>query len=297
MTTLVEKTKTDDYISFLHKTHINNNIEAIFQFASSFRTMDKELSSKELTLKEKYFESVNLLQDVSVPYDNHKIHLTFFDKTLQSKLLELGMIDSEDLENDNHIYSPEKQEQIRYRMTQALNLINSLHPELGNLVNQLVGTFLILKKDLFGGGSVSNVLGLIWLNPQEEWTIIDYAEAIYHEFIHQSIFLDDMINCMFPNANDCAKEEALVTSTILKMRRPLDRSYHAAGVSIGIMHLYHLFNDKSKSVQFIDDLKVTLSEISTKTEFLGEQGIIALEQMNSFAKNVNYDLITESLNK
>ncbi|TYR78276.1 hypothetical protein FZC66_20000 [Priestia megaterium] len=134
------------------------------------------------------------------------------------------------------------------------------------------------------------------MNPQPKWTVIDYAEAIYHEFIHQSIFVDDMVNCMFPDPNACAEDDALVTSTILKRKRPLDRSFHAAGVSIGIMHLYYLLNDKIKSKQFFEDLSVTLGEISQKTQYLGEQGIYTLKLMQQFVKEPNFDNITFSLN-
>ncbi|REH88675.1 hypothetical protein DOS83_13985 [Staphylococcus felis] len=140
-------------------------------------------------------------------------------------------------------------------------------------------------------------MGLIWLNPQKDWSIIQYAESVYHEFIHQSIFLDDMVNSMFPDANACATEDALVTSTVLKIKRPLDRSYHAAGVSIGIMHLYYLFNDINNSTLYMKDLQVTLNEINERTKYLGEQGIYTLDIMNSFVKEPNFEDITKSLYK
>ncbi|KHF30550.1 hypothetical protein LR68_00921 [Anoxybacillus sp. BCO1] len=242
-----------------------------------------------------YFESINYLQDVPVPYSNERIYVTYYDRMLQDKLLELGMIDKEDLKDEKHIYSFEEQQIISDRIEKALKLIQILHKDLYDLIHVLIGTFLILKKDLFGGGSVSNVMGLVWLNPQPNWSIIEYAEAIYHEFIHQSIFLDDMINCMFPNANDCAEESALVTSTILRMKRPLDRAYHAAGVAIGIMHLYHLFNDYKNSMKYMDDLRKTVGEIEERTKFLGEQGLKTLKIMRSFIDNPNFDDISFSL--
>jgi len=279
-------------LPFLHKSHIAQNIEILKNY---FEQESKIKLPSNATLKEKYFESVNYIQDVPVPYSNEKILITYFDETLQNKLLKLGMIDKEDLENNKHIYSLEEQIVITDRIEKALELIKILHKDLYNLINTLVGTFLILKKEAFGGGSVSNVLGLVWLNPQPEWTIIEYAEAIYHEFIHQSIFLDDMVNCMFPSANECAREEALVTSTILKIKRPLDRAFHAAGVSIGIMHLYHLFNDNNNSVKYMEDLKRTIEEIEERTQFLGEQGLKTLRVMRNFIDNPSFDDITYSL--
>lgn len=281
-------------LPFLHKSNILNNIEVLKNYFE--QESNSQLPPTNTTIKEKYFKSINYIQDVAVPYSNEKIYITYYDKILQDKLLALGMIDKDDLENDKHIYSLEEQKIISERIEKALELIRILHKDLYDLINTLIGTFLILKKDLFGGGSVSNVMGLVWLNPQPEWSIIEYAEAIYHEFIHQSIFLDDMINCMFPNANECAQEEALVTSTILKMKRPLDRAYHAAGVSIGIMHLYHLFNDHKNSKKYMTDLRRTIEEIEERTQFLGEQGLKTLKIMRTFIDNPDFDDISYSLN-
>ncbi|WP_238668771.1 aKG-HExxH-type peptide beta-hydroxylase [Staphylococcus felis] len=281
-------------LPFLNFNHIEDNIEDVYNFASQELNLDL---ANDVDTKTKYFKSINKIQSTEVPYNKEKINVTFFDKILQDKLLELGMIDKNDLENNNHIYSDEEQKVIRYRLEKALELIKMLHPDLHKLINTLVGTFLILKKDLFGGGSVSNVMGLIWLNPQKDWSIIQYAESVYHEFIHQSIFLDDMVNSMFPDANACATEDALVTSTVLKIKRPLDRSYHAAGVSIGIMHLYYLFNDINNSTLYMKDLQVTLNEINERTKYLGEQGIYTLDIMNSFVKEPNFEDITKSLYK
>lgn len=36
--------------------------------------------------------------------------------------------------------------------------------------------------------------------------------------LYIKVFLDDMVNSIFPDANPCDQEEALVTSTILKER-------------------------------------------------------------------------------
>lgn len=281
-------------LPFLNFNHIEQNINDIYEFAKEELNLNIKNNQ---SLKSIYFESINKIQITEVPYDEEKINITYYDKILQDKLLELKMIDEDDLKQDNHIYFPKEQNIITDRIEKALKLIKILHPDLHEIINTLVGTFLILKKDLFGGGSVSNVMGLIWLNPQEDWSIIKYAEAIYHEFIHQSIFLDDMVNSMFPDANACATEEALVTSTILKMKRPLDKSYHAAGVSIGIMHLYYMFNDIKNSKIYMRDLKVTIDEISNRTNYLGDQGIYTLKNLEKFITNPNFEEITNSLKK
>ena len=262
---------TKDFnLPYLNNSHIKKNIKELYNFTKEeYGTGLEENAS----LKEKYFEAINKLQSVKVPYSTEGIIISFEDKYLQKSLLDLEMIDPEDLVNNEHIFSSEEQKETNKRIEKALQLIKFLHRDLYELIETIVGSFLILKKEHFGGGSVSNILGMIWLNPQKDWNVIDCAEAIYHEFIHQSIFLDDMINSIFPNSNACAQDDALVTSTILKRKRPLDRSFHAAGVSLGVMHLYYLLHDKEKSYQHYDDFKQTIKEINDKTQFLDEHGI------------------------
>lgn len=279
-------------LPYLNYNHIENNINSVYEFTNN----ELNLTNSSENIKEKYFESINQIQSIKVPYKTKKINICFFDEILQNGLLSLEMIDSKDLENKNHIYLKDKQIIIRNNIDKALELINVLHPSLSKLINNLVGTFLILKKDGFGGGSVSNIMGLIWLNPQEEWNVIDYAEAIYHEFIHQSIFLDDMVNSMFPDPDACATDEGLVTSTILKRKRPLDRSYHAACVSIGVMHLHYMLGDSNKAKQHIKDLKITIREINGKKKFLGEQGLLTLIEINKFLDNPDFETISSILN-
>ncbi|CUY00527.1 hypothetical protein [Staphylococcus epidermidis] len=279
-------------LPYLNNNHIKQNILELFEFIKD--EFGSNLSDSS-SLKEKYFESVNKLQITKVPYNQKNIIISFSNEYLQNELLDLGMIDREDLVDNNHIYSEKEQEEIENRIQKALDLIKLLHKDLYELIEILVGSFLILKKKNFGGGSVSNILGMIWLNPQENWSVIDCAEAIYHEFIHQSIFLDDMVNSIFPDADACAEDDALVTSTILKKKRLLDRSYHAAGVSLGVMHLYYMLHDKKGSYQHFDDFKTTIEEINLKTQYLDEHGKYILKEFNKYIENPDYETITSLL--
>ncbi|QOR83739.1 hypothetical protein IMZ17_14390 [Geobacillus stearothermophilus] len=81
----------------------------------------------------------------------------------------------------------------------------------------------------------------------------------------------------------------------MKIKRPLDRAYHAAGVSIGIMHLDHLFNDTKNCDKYMNDLRKTVEEIEARTQFLGEQGVKTLEIMRKFINHPSFDDITYSL--
>lgn len=169
------------------------------------------------------------------------------------------MIESEDLEDNKHLFNEDERILINDNINKALKLLKMLHPDLSYLINQLTGTIICFKKSGTGGGTTSCALGLIWLNPHGNWTIVDYADALYHEFTHTSIFIDDMVNCMFLDAKACKEEDAYVTSAILKIKRSLDSAYHAAGVAVALMHFYYMIGDKEKALSFLVPLKQFMS--------------------------------------
>ena len=130
-------------LPYLNNNHIKQNILELFEFIKDeFRSNLSDSSS----LKEKYFESVNKLQITKVPYNQKNIIISFSNEYLQNELLDLGMIDREDLVDNNHIYSEKEQEEIENRIQKALDLIKLLHKDLYELIEILVGSFLILKK-------------------------------------------------------------------------------------------------------------------------------------------------------
>ncbi|EHM66004.1 hypothetical protein JWK42_05340 [Staphylococcus epidermidis] len=130
-------------LPYLNNNHIKQNILELFEFIKD--EFGSNLSDSS-SLKEKYFESVNKLQITKVPYNQKNIIISFSNEYLQNELLDLGMIDREDLVDNNHIYSEKEQEEIENRIQKALDLIKLLHKDLYELIEILVGSFLILKK-------------------------------------------------------------------------------------------------------------------------------------------------------
>lgn len=279
-------------LQYLNAANIISNMENLINFYKN-KTQNPKLTGN---LKEDFFTALNSLQYAQIPNEQGKIKIEFHNEELCNRLIQMGAIPEEATIENNHIYSQEKQEEITDNINKALELLGILHPELHSLIKNLIGTILCFDIKGFGGGSASGVIGLIWFSPPSNWSIVDYAEALYHEFIHNSIFLEDMINGVLPKQEICETEEALTTSAILKRKRPLDRAYHSAGVSIGLMHFYHMMNDNKKANSFLDSLKVTLSELETKKYLLRERGIQNLDGMIKFVEVLDYDSISTALN-
>ncbi len=279
-------------LQYLNATNIISNMESLITFYKN-KTQNPKLTGD---LKEDFFVALNSLQYAQIPNEKGKIKIQFQNEELCNRLIQMGAIPEEATKENNHIYTQTKQEEITDNINKALELLRILHPELNRLIKELIGTILCFDVKGFGGGSASGVIGLIWFSPPSNWSIVDYAEALYHEFIHNSIFLEDMINGVLPKQEVCETEEALTTSAILKRKRPLDRAYHSAGVSIGLMHFYHMMNDNKKADSFLDSLKVTLSELETKKYLLRNRGVQNLDGMLNFVEVLDYNSISKALN-
>lgn len=279
--------KNDIY--FLNGESILSNINSI----GKIYKQESDLSQN--SLKEDFFQSLNKLQKFNIPYKDDEIIIKFDDTDILSHLINKKVIEEEDLEGNKHLFNDSEQVVINDNINKALKLLKMLHPDLLYLINQLTGTIICFKKKGTGGGTTSCALGLIWLNPHENWTIIDYADALYHEFTHTSIFIDDMVNRMFIDAKACKEPDAFVTSAILKIKRPLDSAYHAAGVAVALMHFYYMIGDKEKALSFLDPLRKTINELITKKDYLGERGIDTLNGMSYFIESLDYESIQSSL--
>ncbi|MDG0790806.1 HEXXH motif-containing putative peptide modification protein [Cohnella ginsengisoli] len=272
-------TNAKSNFSFLNGDHILSNIDRFIEISQG--SPSGEASS---TRKERLFASLNALQHSNIPFRNEAILIDFNNHDLLEHLIRDGMLDREDTVSNAHVFEEEDRRIIGDNIAKALSLLQMLQPELHHVMNELIGTIVCFRKPGYGGGSVSSLIGAIWFNPLAKWSVIDYAEALYHEFIHNSLFLDDMVDSVFPDTAIIATEEALVTSTILKIKRPLDRSFHSAAVAIGLMHFYHLLSDYDKISSFKEPLALTISEMNGKLKYLGEQGRIILNEMNQFLK-------------
>jgi hypothetical protein len=130
---------------------------------------------------------------------------------------------------------------ITARVRAAESLLARYSRSAFSTLHLLIGSLMIARlPDEHGSGSSNgNLLGGLWLSPQPAWTAVDYAETILHEGLHQSIFLDDMVNRTFalpPAAFDAAAYQT--PSPSLKRLRPYDLAFHSSLVVAALVDFY-----------------------------------------------------------
>jgi hypothetical protein len=173
----------------------------------------------------------------------------------------------------DYVYADNEHEHLASATQTGLDLLHEVDESLYSAFTTIIGCILFGKCPTLAGGSVSDIIGVIWLNPRRDWRTIDFAENLLHEYVHHCLFLEEMVWTIFSETVPRMHEDdALVTSSILKIKRGYDRSYHSAFVAYAIAHFYLAIDERSKARELLSGALETALELRQKQQFLTEHG-------------------------
>jgi len=273
--------------SFLTPERLDSNSKTLISYVSSqvgeinnFWSAIKELQSSDTLLTRKK-------DTTEIIFYNHDLsHLT-------SAMLNLMALKPEEGIPREIEYSTDEQISINTKIKDALNLLEEVFPNIFPHFNNLIPFIIVGRLNGFFGGSVSNRIGFIWLSPIEEWNYTDIAEQLFHEFIHNALFLEEMVNTVMPfTAVRMEEEDGLITSSIRQVKRGYDKSYHAAFVAYGLICFYVKIGQNKKALTFLNPLLISLDELIRNQNFLSERGIFLLDELceNVLEKKDMFDI-------
>lgn len=191
----------------------------------------------------------------------------------------------------NWEYDHEDISYYRERIGGILQEFAQTFPDLYSDFVQIINALVFANKPDFEGGSVSSRIGLIWLSPKRSWSNHQWLDHLIHEFAHNCLFLDDMVNTVFPfSAAIMEQEEALVLSSIRQQKRGYDKSFHAAYVSLTLIDFYETIGQLDKAKSFIPALMLCIQDLVAKPEYLSDYGQSLLDQLvaHSLDKHRNH---------
>jgi len=173
----------------------------------------------------------------------------------------------------NHAFSAEEIELFQPAYDDAISRFSTLFPELFASFVSLIRYVIFARRDGYSGGTVSSRIGLIWLSPSEDWSDDEWLENIIHEFVHNALFLEDLVHCIFLTGSTQLEEpDALATSAIRQIKRGYDKSYHSAFVSQTIVEYYLAVGQAEKAASFIFPLVVCVEDLAKNTKLISEHG-------------------------
>jgi hypothetical protein len=174
-------------------------------------------------------------------------------------------------------YPPGERPPLAEGVARGRELLRDVAPGTLEGLDLLIGELLFGRRSLKSGGSMSSVVGVIWLGPKEPWSPARYAEALAHEYTHHALFLEDMTRGVFSRPVSEMDTAGVVRSAILRRPRGYDKSFHSALVSLVIVQLgQRLGDDRS---HLLAPLATTLAELREKGEFLTDNGLAVLDEM------------------
>jgi len=179
---------------------------------------------------------------------------------------------------------------LRDLISDGLGTISTVNRDLRELIELTIGEIFLAQESGSEGGTMSSAVGLIWLNPRVEWGAPKTGENIVHEWIHNMLFLADMVDPIFAvDYIGLSEESAHATSAILHRKRPFDRCYHSAAVAAGLVFFHTISGDKEKADALIEPTVKTVRELQGKPDLMTQSGSDLLEQVARFLETRDCD--------
>lgn len=254
-------------------------------------------------LKSDFIKALNRSQSTFIESVDHDLYLEFDNPGLVDRLIERTVFSPSEVIGDVHLVQGNERDELTNLLNDAKTLLARELPDLYFLMTQVIATVAIYRIPQRDGGSVSSNIGLIWLSPKPDWTVEYCAEMLVHEFVHNVVFLEDMVRGIMPTPELLEREEALSISAIRQTRRPYDKSFHSACVTVGIMYYYNMIGRIEDANAHFEPLKRTVAELrasersvrSLGQEILTNNGREVLEELSRFTRGPDYVAITEAL--
>lgn len=197
---------------------------------------------------------------------------------------------------ENWSIDPKEQEVYLKKFEDALNLIHRSMPDVFDGIESTIFQFFFARRPGYGGGSVSSKIGMIWLAPEESWTTVFWAENIIHEFIHNTLFLEDMVHGVFPYTSIVMSQpQACVLSSIRQQPRGYDKSFHAAFVALGIIRFYLILEEYKKARNFVAPLIKSVEGLIQKEEYLSRNGRRLLRELVESTINLPHEVSMQDI--
>lgn len=170
-------------------------------------------------------------------------------------------------------YTDGERARILRQLGEGLSLYRSVYPDHFQAFSETTTHLLFARRAGYGSGSVSNRVGMIWLAPSVDCPPIEYAENLLHEFLHQCLFLDEMVHTIFAATSArLGQNDAKCLSAIRQERRGYDKSYHSAFVAFGLAKFYSALGHADRAVELMPPLLLCLDDLATKERFLTGHG-------------------------
>ncbi|MDT9692249.1 HEXXH motif-containing putative peptide modification protein [Streptomyces sp. P9(2023)] len=183
------------------------------------------------------------------------------------------------------------------KVTEALDLIFTIAPGLRLMVDLLVTDLVILNSGADGGGSASQLPGVVVMSPGAEWDVLDYAMCLVHEGTHLNLFVADKVYGTFALSSrelDADQYHAL-SAVKIGQRRPLDKAFHAAAVTVPLMFMERRQGRTTLVDLYTSSLRDACADLEKQRDHFTPYGRLLLDELCDFGESIDFDEVARSI--
>lgn len=170
-------------------------------------------------------------------------------------------------------YGDDERAKITEGVHAGLALLAGFDPDLVAGFHTIVGVLLCARGARPGAGGVSDCIGAIWYGPDPDWDVAHHAEYLLHEYVHQCLFLDDMVRGIFGARLDVlARADSKVISVVTRIPRDYDKAFHSAFVGQAIRELHARLGAADVAAEYAAAVTTTLAGLVARPELLTPYG-------------------------
>jgi HEXXH motif-containing protein len=195
----------------------------------------------------------------------------------------------------------------------ALQLIQDIDPGLRYMVDLLVTDLVILDSGADGGGSASQMPGVVIMSPRKDqettdpktgqqvtqtaWEVLNYAMCLVHEALHLALFVLDMVYGTFTKTSAELEGERYRALSAVKIgqMRPLDKAFHAAIVAVPLMFMEHACGKTDLVDLYTKSLGGACVSLENQREYFTSYGAMLLDELSRFGKTIDFSLVEQSI--
>ncbi|MCZ4119062.1 aKG-HExxH-type peptide beta-hydroxylase [Streptomyces sp. H39-S7] len=179
----------------------------------------------------------------------------------------------------------------------ALRYLQEMSPGLYRMVRLLVTDIVVLNSGADGGGSASQMPGVVVMSPGPKWEVPQYTECLTHEAMHLNLFVADTVYGTFtlPSVELEADEHRALSAVKIGQRRPLDKAFHAAAVTVPLMYLQHQRGTTTLIDLYTESLRDACADLATHREVFTEYGAMLLDELCGFAASIDFAHVAQTI--
>jgi HEXXH motif-containing protein len=169
---------------------------------------------------------------------------------------------------------------IALQVEEAIALIEEFNPGYAATVHDLLCTVILGAGVKSVSASVSHQIGIAFINPRESWTVLDMAEMLLHEAIHQAQYLDQMVRDWYTKPfHELIASDVKATSPIRRTPRPIPLVLQAAAVGTAIMDMRSWAGQEDSACEMCGNLARSLTGVKQHEDLLSERGLQVLYEL------------------